>query len=73
MGQDGGTNMDQGINGYSLLREGLIGKRSVVRNIFTRSIIQAEGYSPRQWDQSLLAPRSGGERERVRGEIDGRP
>jgi hypothetical protein len=56
MGQDGGTNTDQGINAYSLPREGLIGKRSLVREISTRGIIQAEGYSLRQWDQSLLAP-----------------
>jgi len=66
-----GTNTDQGINGYSLPREGLIGKHALVREISTSGIIQAEGYSPRQWDQSLLAPRSGGERERERGETDG--
>jgi hypothetical protein len=66
-----GTNTDQGINAYSLPREGLIGKHALVREISTRGIIQAEGYSPRQWDQSLLAPRSGGERERERGETDG--
>jgi hypothetical protein len=63
--------MDQGINGYSLPRGGLIGKHSLMREISTRGIIQAEGYSPRQWDQILLAPRSGGERERERGATDG--
>jgi len=47
------------------------GKHSLVREISTRGLIQVEGYSPRQWDQSLLAPRSGGERGRVRGETGG--
>ena len=70
-GQDGETNTDQEINGHSLLREGLIGKHALVREISTRGIIQAEGYSPRQWDQSPLAPRLAGERERERGETDG--
>jgi hypothetical protein len=71
MGHNGGTNTDHGINGYSLPREGIMGKHSLVREIALRGLIQVEGYSPRQWEQSLLAPRSGGERERVRGETDG--
>jgi hypothetical protein len=65
------TRTKESMNGYSLPRGGRIGKHSQFREISARGIIQAEGYSPRQWDQSPLAPRLGGERERVRGETDG--
>ena len=37
--------------------------RKRIPQLLKRGIIQAEGYSPRQWDQILLAPRSGGERD----------
>jgi hypothetical protein len=50
MRQDSGTKTEYGINGYSLPREGIIGKHALFGEISQRGLIQVVGYSPRQWE-----------------------